>query len=86
MIHDYYTDCPHCGCRCEDDEYCAACNRLFDEEDTSTQNVSIIGTLASGLCSVFEKKDSSFMDEPDATLDPDFSLLSGNIFNHDRYK
>ena len=27
-----YAVCPHCGCRCEDDEYCAACGRMFEED------------------------------------------------------
>lgn len=27
-----YTVCPHCGCRCEDPEYCAACGKLFDDD------------------------------------------------------
>ncbi len=55
-----YAVCPHCGCCCEDDEYCAACGKLFDEDKAPTCNVSLLGFMGSGLRLLLRKpaKDS----------------------------
>lgn len=85
-----YTVCPHCGCRCEDDEYCAACGNLFHEDHVSTRNDSLLGALGSGLRSLkVAKKSRGYSyshvnDDPD--FDPGWAGLSSNIFNHDRHK
>jgi len=81
-----YAVCPHCGCQCEDDEYCAACGKLFNEGVT-TRNVSFLGLLGSGLQNVFKKREhhSSFTDniEDDPDFDPSYSFFSTNIYNDD---
>lgn len=85
MTFDYEV-CPHCGCQCEDDEYCAACGKLF-YEDVATHNVSLFGVLRSGLQNVFKKREhqSSFTDkiEDDPDFDPSYSFFSTNIYNDD---
>ncbi|WP_143170822.1 hypothetical protein [Desulfopila aestuarii] len=85
MTLDYAT-CPHCGCRCEDDEYCAACARPFHDE-TPEQDVSIMGFLEGGLRSQAEKfklqgiehDDEMLKEEPE--FDPTWSFLSSNIYH-----
>lgn len=78
-----YTVCPYCGCRSEDDEYCAACGKLFHEDPTPNRNVSIFGVLESGLRSV---KDSFELDhsvpEVDASDDPGLAHLPGNSYHY----
>lgn len=82
-----YAVCPHCGCRCEDDEYCAACGRPFDEGVVSTPNVSLLGLLGNGLHTLFNKRERhpAFLDniEDDPDFDPSWSFLSSNIYNDD---
>jgi len=55
-----YTICPHCGCRCEDDEYCAACGKLFHEDTVPAHTFSLRRLMGSGLRSSLKKtaKDS----------------------------
>ncbi len=77
-----YAVCPHCGCRCEDDEYCAACGKLFHEDTVPASNVSLLGLLGSGLRSV----SSSFeldhkVHEVDASDDPGLAHLPGNSYH-----
>ncbi len=79
-----YAVCPHCGCRCEDHEYCAACGKLFHEEDhVAVRNVSIVGLLGSGLRSLFDTKNKGVLrdDEQDHDYDPSWSILSSNIYH-----
>ncbi|MBM9514075.1 hypothetical protein [Desulfogranum marinum] len=87
MTFDYAV-CPHCGCHCEDDEYCAACGKLFHDEEVPTRNVSLLGLLGSGLRSVIKKKRSDdyvYAQDNDVVLDPEYSSLSCNVFNEDRW-
>ncbi len=77
-----YAVCPHCGCRCEDDEYCAACGKLFHEDTVPTGNVSIFGLLGSGLRS--KSKKLKIVGHPvdfggDTCLDPEYSSIPGNV-------
>ena len=77
-----YTTCPHCGCSCEDDEYCAACGKLFHEDTVPTGNVSIFGLLESGLRS--KSKKFKIVGHPvdfggDTCLDPEYSSIPGNV-------
>lgn len=78
--------CPHCGFRSEDEELCAACGRLFDE-NTPVRDVSILGLLGSGLRSFFKsikplgKED--FEVKEDLEFCPSWSFLSNNIHNKD---
>jgi hypothetical protein len=75
-----YAVCPHCGCRCEDDEYCAACGKLF-HEDVATRNVSFLGFLGSGLRSVVDKLDAPYSNE-DLSDDPGLAHLPGNSYHY----
>ena len=55
-----YAVCPHCGCRCEDDEYCVACGKLFQDDPVPARNVSLLGLMGSSMRSLLSKpaKDS----------------------------
>ena len=44
-----YAICPHCGCHCDDDEFCAACGKLFHDDPIPSRDVSVLGALGSGL-------------------------------------
>lgn len=92
-----YTVCPHCGCRCEDPEYCAACGKLFHEDVASGSNASLLEILGSGLRSIAKgsgkqiaqsQKDSIHSLDLGAELIeqdfcPTWSTLSSNINNDD---
>ncbi len=47
-----YAVCPHCGCRCEDDEYCVACGKLFNDDPIPSRKVSLLEALGSGFQSI----------------------------------
>jgi hypothetical protein len=93
-----YAVCPHCGCHCDDDEFCAACGKLFHEAPTPSRDVSILGVLWSGLRSLFQKtKEDScrdkrnhlptsefLLEQADQETDPSWSFLPSNIYNEDR--
>lgn len=78
-----YAVCPHCGCRCEDQEYCAACGKLFDEDQISTRNISALGLLGKSLLSIDLQplKRKKFREEPE--FDRTWTSLSSNIFHDD---
>lgn len=82
MTFDYAV-CPHCGCHCEDDEYCAACGQMFHDEEVPTRNVSLSGLLGSGLRSLQKnfKPDHEVL-EVDASDDPGLAHLPGNSFHN----
>ena len=68
-----YAVCPHCGCHCEDDEYCAACGKLFHEDTVPIRNDSLLRVLGKGLCSVINKIEPPKIQEDigeEATLTP----------------
>lgn len=74
--------CPHCGCRCEDDEYCAACGKLFHEDQVSTRDVSVFGMLKNSIrSSKLRKMDQEEMFKEDLWDDPSLDFLPGNLFN-----
>ena len=83
-----YAVCPHCGCRCEDDEYCAACGKLFDEDLIPNRNVSLLGVLGTGLCSLSKSirpaEEGDFEIEEDLEFDSSWSCLSSNVHNRNR--
>lgn len=94
-----YTVCPNCGCRCEDDEYCAACGKLFYENTVPARNVSFLGLMGSGLRSLLRKpvkhkegwqahspENAPYSLDQDSDLDVDSSwaILSTNIHNRNR--
>lgn len=93
-----YTICPHCGCRCEDDEFCAACGKLFHDDPIPTRDVSFLGLLGGALRSLFQKaKEDScgdmknhlltpefLLEQADQETDPSWSMLSSNIHHKDR--
>ncbi len=76
-----YTSCPHCGCQCEDDEYCAACGKLFDEDMVPTRSASLLGALGSGLRSVINELDAPDSNE-DLSDDPGLAHLPGNSYHY----
>lgn len=76
-----YVVCPHCGCRCEDDEYCAACGNLFHDDPIPSRDVSILGALGSGLRSVIDKLDPPDTSE-DYSDDSGFAHLPGNSYHY----
>ena len=90
-----YAICPHCGCHCDDDEFCAACGKLFHDDPIPTRDVSFLGLLGSGLRSFFQKaqqsddKDKSdellnidyLAEQADQELDASWSTLSSNRFH-----
>ncbi len=93
-----YAICPHCGCHCDDDEFCAACGKLFHDDPIPSRDVSILGVIGSGLLSLFQKakEDScgdkknhlptpeSLLEQADPEVDPSWSSLSSNIYNKER--
>ena len=82
-----YAICPHCGCRCEDDEYCAACARMFDEDQRPTRQLTLGKVICGGLRSqakrfhveAIKHDDEMFREEPE--FDPTWSFLATNIYN-----
>lgn len=91
-----YAVCPHCGCRCEDDEYCAACGKLFHEDTVPARKVSFLGLLGNGVRSISKNFRSNVQDngENDFSLDQDsdldfdasWSSLSSNLYNRHNLK
>jgi len=76
-----YVVCPHCGCRGEDDEYCAACGKMFHEDQVATSDVSVLRLLGGGLRSKAKKLrivGSSTCLGGDTCLDPEYSSIPGN--------
>ncbi len=82
-----YAICPHCGCHCDDDEFCAACGKLFHDDLTPSRDVSILGVLGSGLRSLARSVKPMEEDGLEVKEDLDFcsswSMLSTNIYNDD---
>ena len=79
------TICPHCGFESEDEELCRACGKLTDG-DIPVRNVSLVHILGSFFSWLQDKGvhgvnlDEIFKEDP--MIDPEFSLLAGNIYNH----
>lgn len=83
-----YTICPHCGCSCEDDEFCAACGKLFHDDLIPARSVSLFSLLKAGFKSTIRKKksdDHSYRQNDDVVIDPEYSSLSYNVFSDDRW-
>ncbi|MBM9514848.1 hypothetical protein [Desulfogranum marinum] len=90
------TICPHCGCHCEDPEYCAACGKLFDDNLTSSHNVSFLEALGRGLQSISSnlrsnlrangEHESSMDQDSDLDCDASWSTLSSNLYNRHNLK
>lgn len=92
-----YAVCPHCGCRCEDDDYCAACGKLFHEDVASGSNASLLKILGRGLRSFAkgsgkqidqtQKHSIHSLDKGSELIEQDFcptwSTISSNIYNDD---
>lgn len=91
-----YAVCPHCGYRSEDDEYCAACGKLFDDDLLSSQNVSFLEALGSGLRSISRNlrsnlranggNESPMDQDSDLDCDASWSTLSSNLYNRHNLK
>ncbi len=83
-----YSICPHCGCRCEDIEYCAACSRMFHEDQIPGSDVSVLKILGNGLrslaTSVKSPENQILEVEEDLEFDSSWSCLSSNIYNTKR--
>lgn len=82
--------CPHCGCRCEDDEFCAACGRLFYEEDhVETPKISLLGFFGSIVRQINTPKEQHHVHfdniEDDPDFDPSYAFFSTNIYNDDSH-
>ncbi len=89
--------CPHCGCLCEDDEYCAACGKLFHEDMVSGSEASLCEILSRSLRSLTngsrkqidqtKGSRSHCLDKGAELIEQDFcptwSALSSNIYNDD---
>ncbi|WP_319548518.1 hypothetical protein [Desulfogranum marinum] len=77
------TVCPHCGCRCEDDEYCAACGKLFDDDLIPNRTISLLEFLGGGLRAVELQplKRKKFREQPE--FDRTWTFLPSNIFHED---
>lgn len=92
-----YTTCPHCGCRCEDPEYCAACGKLFYQEIGCSRKMSPFDLLRSGLSSIVQcsrkrmaqnnEQERHCLDKGTELIEQDFcptwSGLSSNVYNDD---
>ena len=76
-----FAVCPHCGCRCEDDEYCAACGKLFHEDTVPARDVSFLEIIGSGLRSVAKNLDAPDTTE-DLSDDPGLAHLPGNSYHY----
>lgn len=79
--------CPHCGVEPQDDELCHACGKLIDDTPPSNCHVQLSGIFR-GLFSWFKEKSVHGIDhqevfKKDPMIDPEFSALSGNIFNEE---
>lgn len=91
-----YVICPHCDCRCEDPEYCAACGKLFDDDLNSSRNVSFMEAVGSGLQSISRnlrsnlrtngEHESSMVQDSDLDCDASWSTLSSNLYNRHNLK
>lgn len=83
-----YTPCPHCGCHCEDDEYCAACGKLFHEDTVPARKVSFGEIVGSGMRSFSKSirpaEKGEFEIEEDLEFDSSWSCLSSNVHNRNR--
>lgn len=82
--------CPHCGARMDiDEELCRACGKLMIVPCPSHHVlkretlVRFFPWLRGKLIQSFDH-DKLFKEDP--MIDPEFSLLSGNIFNDDDEK
>lgn len=77
-----YAVCPHCGCQCEDSEYCAACGKLFDDDPIVTSKVSFLGFLGRGMRSIISSFELGHkVPEVDASDDPGLAHLPGNSYH-----
>lgn len=81
------TVCPHCGFESEDEELCRACGQVM-EDKAPVRKVSLTYLLGNNLFSWFKDKgfyglehDDELLKE-DPIIDPEFSLLTGNIYNN----
>ena len=83
-----YAVCPHCGCRCEDDEFCAACGKLFHEDTVLAHKVTFLGHVGKSLRSLSKSihpaENGEFEIEEDLEFDPSWSCLSSNVHNRNR--
>ncbi len=78
-----YSICPHCGCRCEDTEYCASCGRMFHEDQVPGSDVSVFKVFRNGLRSLkfHALSQDEFEEEPE--FDRTWAFLPSNIFHED---
>ncbi len=82
MILDYIT-CPHCGYRSEDEEFCAACGKLFHEDANSVRNISVLGAVWCSFRSAVGRFEFDHqVSEVDASDDPGLPHLPGNSYHH----
>jgi len=79
--------CPHCGVESQDDELCHTCGKLIDDKSPSNRHVQLSGIFR-GFFSWLTGKGLQGIDhqevfKKDPMIDPEFSALSGNIFNEE---
>jgi len=79
--------CPHCGFESHDNELCRACGKLIDDKASSSRHVQLSG-IFKGFFSWLTSKGLQGIDhqevfKKDPMIDPEFSALSGNIFNEE---
>jgi len=79
--------CPHCGAESQGDELCRVCGKLIDDKSPSNRHVQISGIFR-GFFSWLTGKGLQGIDHQevfnkDSMIDPEYSTLSGNIFNEE---
>lgn len=82
--------CPHCGAKLDvDEEMCRTCGKLMSVPCPSRKVLKgeTLVRFFPGLRGKFIKSvDHDKLFKEDSMIDPEFSLLSGNIFNDDDEK